>query len=73
MDVLAGTDFFTVEVLSWRGLVSDYVLFFTQLKTRQVTLAGMTRHPEALLDVYCATTWKLTHPETWPPTYRRTS
>ena len=25
-DVLAGTDFFTVEVLSWRGLVTYYLL-----------------------------------------------
>jgi len=28
MAVLAGTDFFTVEVLTWRGLVTYYVLFF---------------------------------------------
>src|SRR5262249_51365229 len=28
MDVLAGADFFTVEVLTWRGLVTYYVLFF---------------------------------------------
>jgi hypothetical protein len=28
MDVLAGTDFFTVDVLTWRGLVTYYVLFF---------------------------------------------
>jgi hypothetical protein len=27
MDVLAG-DFFSVEVLTWRGLVTYYVLFF---------------------------------------------
>jgi hypothetical protein len=27
MDVLAATDFFTVEVLTWRGLVTYYVLF----------------------------------------------
>jgi hypothetical protein len=26
--VLAGLDFFTVEVLTWRGLVTYYVLFF---------------------------------------------
>ena len=47
MDVLAGTDFFTVEVLSWRGLVTYYVLFFIHLETRRVTLAGITRHPDA--------------------------
>jgi putative transposase len=45
MDVLAGTDFFTVEVLTWRGLVTYYVLFFLHLETRRVTLAGITRHP----------------------------
>jgi hypothetical protein len=28
MAVLAGVDFFTVEVLTWRGLVTYYVLFF---------------------------------------------
>jgi hypothetical protein len=47
MDVLAATDFFTVEVLTWRGLVTYYVLFFIQLETRRVTLAGITQHPEA--------------------------
>jgi putative transposase len=45
MAVLAGTDFFTVEVLTWRGLVTYYVLFFLNLESRRVTLAGMTRHP----------------------------
>src|SRR5262245_7600109 len=45
MDVLAGADFFTVEVLTWRGLVSYYVLFFLHLETRRVTLAGITQHP----------------------------
>jgi hypothetical protein len=45
MAVLAGIDFFTVEVLTWRGLVTYYVLFFLQLATRRVTVAGITRHP----------------------------
>ena len=34
MAVLAGTDFFTVEVLTLRGLVTYYVLFFICLETR---------------------------------------
>jgi putative transposase len=42
---LAGIDFFTVEVLTWRGLATYYVLFFLHLETRRVTLAGITRHP----------------------------
>lgn len=46
MNVLAGADFFTVEVLSWRGLVTYYVLFFIHLESRRVTVAGITRHPD---------------------------
>ena len=46
MAVLAGMDFFTVEVLSWRGLVTYYVLFFIHLESRRVSLAGITRHPD---------------------------
>ena len=45
MAVLAGMDFFTAEVLTWRGPATYYVLFLIQLETRRVTLAGMTRHP----------------------------
>ena len=46
MAVLAGIDFFTVEVLTWRGLVTYYVLFFIHLETRRVNVAGVTRHPD---------------------------
>jgi putative transposase len=45
MNVLAGCDFFTVEVLSWRGLVTYYVLFFIHLESRRMRIAGITRHP----------------------------
>jgi putative transposase len=45
MAVLPGIDFFTVEVLTWYGLQTYYVLFFLHLETRRVTLAGITRHP----------------------------
>jgi hypothetical protein len=47
MDVLVGTDFFTVEVLTWRGLVTYYVLFFVELESRRVWLGGITQHPDA--------------------------
>src|SRR6202451_3183729 len=46
MNVLAATDFFAVEVLKWRGLVTYYVLFFLHLETRRITIAGITRHPD---------------------------
>jgi len=45
MNVLAGCDFFTVEVFTWRGLVTYYVLFFLHLESRRVSVAGITRHP----------------------------
>jgi len=43
--VLAGTDFFTVEVLTLRGVVTYYVLFFIHLESRKVDIAGITVHP----------------------------
>lgn len=46
MNVLAGCDFFTIEVLTWRGLVTHYVLFFLHLESRRVSVAGITRHPD---------------------------
>jgi hypothetical protein len=46
MAVLAGIDFFTVEVLTWRGLVTHYVLFFIHLESRRVSVAGITRNPD---------------------------
>jgi len=39
MEVLAGTDFFTAEVFTLKGLVTYYVLFFIQLETRCMCLA----------------------------------
>ena len=45
MAVLAGADFFTIEVLTWRGLATYYVLFVLHLETRRISLAGITRHP----------------------------
>jgi Integrase core domain len=47
MDVLAGADFSTVEVLTWRGLVTYYVLFFIEVGSRRVSLGGITRHPDS--------------------------
>jgi hypothetical protein len=45
LDVLAGTDFFTVEVVTLKGWITYYVLFFIHLESRKVYLAGMTDHP----------------------------
>ena len=44
-DGLSAADFFTVEVLTLRGLVRYVVFFVMKLKTRTVEIAGITRHP----------------------------
>jgi putative transposase len=53
-DVLAATDFFTVEVATWHGLVTYYVLVVMELSTRRVHLAGITPHPTAAFMTQCA-------------------
>jgi hypothetical protein len=47
MDVLVGTDFFTVDRADLAGLVRYYVLFSIHLESRRVSIAGITDHPEA--------------------------
>ena len=44
---IAGMDFFTTEVWTPRGLVTYYVLFVIDLKTRRVEIAGIARFPGA--------------------------
>jgi len=34
-------------VLTWRGLVTYYVLFFIHLESRRVSIAGITDRPDA--------------------------
>ena len=67
LNVLAGADFFAVEVLSWRGLVTYYVLFFIHLESRRVSVAGITRHPdqewmEQIARSATQETWGYLHP-----------
>jgi len=53
-EVLAATDFFTVEVATWHGLVTYYVLVVMELATRRVQIAGITSHPTAAFMQLCA-------------------
>src|SRR5262249_38282696 len=53
-EVLAATDFFTVEVATWHGLVTYYVLVVMELSTRRVEIAGITPHPHAAFMQQCA-------------------
>jgi putative transposase len=45
-ETLAAADFFTVEVARPSGLVTYYVLFFMELSTRRVHIAGITPNPD---------------------------
>ena len=47
-DLIVATDFFTAEVMTFRGLVTYYVLFFIDLNTRVVKIAGITQHPNEM-------------------------
>jgi putative transposase len=44
-DCLCATDFLTVEVFTLTGLVTHYVLFFIDIATRSVHIAGTTTNP----------------------------
>jgi len=46
-ETLAASDFFSVEVWNWTGLVTYYVLFVIELATRRVCIAGITMNPDA--------------------------
>jgi putative transposase len=53
-EVLAATDFFTVEVATWHGLVTYYVVVVMALATRRVEITGITPHPTAAFMQQCA-------------------
>ena len=42
---IAATDFFAVEVVTWRGLVRYFVLFVIDLKSRRIEIAGIDATP----------------------------
>ena len=42
---IAGADFFTTDVWTWRGLVTYYTVFVIELATRRVQIVGSTPHP----------------------------
>ena len=43
---IAGADFFTTEVWTWRGLVTYYTVFVIDLASRRVQIVGSTPHPD---------------------------
>ena len=53
-EVLAATNFFTVEVATWHGLVTYYVLVVMEVSTRRVEIVGITPHPNSAFMQQCA-------------------
>jgi putative transposase len=45
---IAGADFFTTEVWTWRGLVTYYSVFVIDLASRRLQVLGSTPHPDEL-------------------------
>ena len=45
---IAAADFFTVEVLSWAGLIRYHVFFVIDLASRRVEIAGISRSPDGM-------------------------
>ena len=48
LSTIAAADFFTVEVLSWVGLVRYHVFFLMDLASRRVEIAGISRCPDGV-------------------------
>ena len=46
--VLSGADFFTVEVLTWRGLVTYYVLLYFIWRAGESPLPGSPHTPTTI-------------------------
>lgn len=53
-ELLAATDFFTVEVWTLRGLVTYYALFTIHLAARRVYFAGITTSPNSAFMIQVA-------------------
>jgi putative transposase len=45
-ECLTATDFLSVEVFTFKGLITYYLLFFIDIASRKVHVAGITPHPD---------------------------
>jgi hypothetical protein len=48
LSATTAADFFTVEVLSWVGLVRYHVFFVMDLASRRVEIGGISRSPDGV-------------------------
>ena len=58
---IAGADFFTTEVWTWRGLVTYYSVFVIDLASRRVQIVGSTPYPNEMF--MCQVSRTLTVPD----------
>src|SRR5262245_58845431 len=54
---IAATDFFTIEAVTWRGLVRYFVLFVIDLETRGIEIAGIASSPNGAWMSQIARNW----------------
>jgi putative transposase len=54
---IAATDFFTIEGITWKGLVRYFVLFVIDLETRRVEIAGILTSPDGTWMRQIARNW----------------
>ncbi|TMA32595.1 MAG: hypothetical protein E6J87_12470 [Deltaproteobacteria bacterium] len=54
---IASTDFFTIEGITWKGLVRYFVLFVIDLKTRRIEIAGIVSSPDGAWMHQIARNW----------------
>ncbi|MGH9893958.1 MAG: integrase core domain-containing protein [bacterium] len=54
---IAATDFFTIEVITWRGLVRYFVLFVIDLKIRRIEIGGIAASPDGAWMSQIARNW----------------
>ena len=60
---IAGADFFTTEVWTWRGLVTYYTVFVIDLASRGVQILGSTPHPAAVFMQQIVRTLTMAEPD----------
>jgi len=48
LGVIAAADFFTVEAVSWIGLIRFHVFFLIDIASRKVEIVGLTRSPDGV-------------------------
>lgn len=60
---IAGADFSTTEVWTWRGLVTYYTVFVIDLASRRVQILGSTPHPGAVFMQQIVRTLTMAEPD----------